>query len=128
MMDLSLFWAKFLGIYLLIIGLMWLLRKEHFHRLLTDIFSSKGTIAVTGIINLLLGLAIVITHPIWHWNWQGLITLLGYLLVLSGILRLAFTAEAQTFARKFERYQNWIPMMILILIALYLIYSGFSLS
>ncbi len=88
--NLSLFLARFFGIYFLIFAILWLLRQDRMKDLIKDIFSKPALLAVTGIISLMLGIAIVVSHNVYAWSWQGFITLLRYLSILKGIIRLSF--------------------------------------
>ena len=64
-------------------ALLWLFRKRQIEAACKDIVASKGLLAVSGEISFIIGLAIAIDHPIWEYNWKGLITLIGYLLILK---------------------------------------------
>ena len=58
-LTLSLFLARFFGIYFLIFAILWMLRQNQMKDLIKDIFSKPALLAVTGIFVLLLGVAIV---------------------------------------------------------------------
>lgn len=60
-MDLSMFWAKLLGLYSLIIAFELLVRKHEIEKAVKDFASSKGLLMFSGSISLLLGLALVIS-------------------------------------------------------------------
>lgn len=124
-MDTSFFLAKLIGFYFLIYGLLSLWGRKHTVSLAKEIGASKGLLAISGEISLLFGLVIVIDHTIWETSWRGLITLLGYLMILKGILRFAFP----TYVKKcISKATAWMPLISLILIVLgaYLTYCGFS--
>jgi uncharacterized membrane protein HdeD (DUF308 family) len=124
-MGTSLFLAKLIGLYFLIYGLLSLWGRKQTVSLAKEIGASKGLLAVSGEISLLFGLVIVIDHTIWETSWRGLITLLGYLMILKGILRFAFP----TYVKKcISKATHWLPLISLILIVLgaYLTYCGFS--
>ncbi len=126
-MELSIFLAKWLGIYMLAMALIALVRKEQFHRVMRSISASEGILALAGSINLLGGIALLIGHPVWELSWRVLITLLGVLAVIQGILRLGFTEEIQKrfTPDKMER-SYWIIIAVLIVLGLILTYAGFS--
>jgi len=127
-MDLSLFLAKLLGLYSLIIAAELLIRKHEIEGAVKDFASSKGLLMFSGSISLLLGLAIVVAHPIYEANWQGFITFLGYVLVLRGIWRIAFPSRLQKkMATCFHQGYRGI-FIILLLLGVYLTYIGFNYS
>lgn len=126
-MELSLFLAKFLGIYLLIFTLLWVVRRNTLQRLIEEMVKSDAILAFSGIISLLFGIAIAVSHSIWEMNWRGLITLVGYLAILKGIMRLGFPEQSRaliTGAVQGKGY--WVTFVILALLGLYLTCSGFS--
>ena len=91
-MELSIFLAKLLGLYFLVCAVLFLFRKRQIEAAAKDMTSSKGTLAVSAEISLIFGLAIIIDHSIWEYSWRGLITLIGYLMILKAVLRFAFPA------------------------------------
>jgi hypothetical protein len=49
-------------------------------------------IFITGLISFVAGLAIVRTHNVWR-GWPAIITVIGWLLILSGLARLLFPSQ-----------------------------------
>ena len=94
-MELSMFLAKLLGIYMLIVAVELIARRHEFEAAVKNFAECKGLIFFSGSVSLILGLAVAIGNPVYELNFRGLITLLGYLLILRGIWRMAFTARAQ---------------------------------
>lgn len=124
-MELSLFLAKFFGIYFLILALLWLVRKEQFEKLASEIFASIGLLGLTGIISLVFGIAIVVAHPVLEFNWRGVITFIGYLSIFQGIMRIGFPRESQKMASTMLQQYRWILLIIITVLGVYLTYSGF---
>jgi len=124
-MELSLFLAKLFGLYMLIIAAMGFFRQDQFKLTVRHIMSSEGVVALAGIINLILGLAILIGHPIWELNWRGLITLLGVFSIIKGIMRLAFPQQEQKIVSAMIGQGYWIVMVIVAILGAYLAYNGF---
>ncbi len=126
-MELSLFLAKLIGLYFLIVAGLWIFRKAEFERFLNDFVSSVGLTGFSGIISLVLGLMIVIGHPIWEVSWRGLITLIGLLFIIQGILRIGFNSNAQgVFKKWIDSRGYWVVLAILIVLGGYLTYNGFT--
>jgi len=124
-MDLSIFLARLLGIYLLITAVELLVRRHELEGAVKDFASSKGLLIFSGSLSLLLGIAIVIAHPIYTFNWQGFITLVGYLLIIRGIIRFSFPSHLQKkMAASFHR-RYWVVFFILAIVGIFLTYSGF---
>lgn len=125
-MDWSPVFAKFLGLYLLIIVAIWLARKEVFEKAIHQIFISDGMYALTGAMHIIIGLIIVILHPIWSFNWKGLITLIGYVSILQGVMRLAFPVESKQNISKSLKHGYWIWVAVAGALGLFLTYNGFT--
>ena len=126
-MELSLFLAKLLGLYMLILAIIAVLRKDQFLSVMKNMISMEGLVALSGAISLIIGLAILIGHPIWELNWRGLITLLGLIAVIQGIMRLGFTAQLQkAFSHEKLERSYWVIFAILFILGAFLTYIGFS--
>ncbi len=125
-MELSIFLAKLLGIYMLIVALELIARRHEFEGAVKDFASSKGLIVFSGSVSLILGLAVAIGHPVYESNFRGLITLLGYILILRGVWRMAFPSRLQK--KMFACFHKGCKgcLIILIVLGIYLTYSGFT--
>lgn len=124
-MELSLFLAKLIGIYFLIIAAVFLLKKQEMETVIGEILASKGLLVYSGVLSLLLGLMIVIAHPIFTADFRGLITLLGYIFIIRGLARLLFANQLKKKAHNIFKRRYWLIVIILIALGLYLTYSGF---
>lgn len=99
-MDLSLFLAKVLGLYFVIVIAACVFRWREFQKAFDDIERSRGFILMGGVWALLLGLLLVVSHNIWEPDFRGAITLLGWLTLLKGFVRLFFPQGAVKVARR----------------------------
>ena len=125
-MELSIFLAKLLGLYLMIVCAAVFLKREKLKIMLEEFEKSHLFIFSSGAMVLLLGLAMVISHTIWELNWRGLITLLGWLTVGKGIIRLYFFEWAQVTSRKVVQSRwYWCIIGLSFIIGLWLAYIGF---
>lgn len=124
-MEWSPFFAKFLGIYLLIIVAIWLIRKEPFEIGVRDIILSNGMLALSGAIHIIIGLTIAILHPFWTADWRVLITLIGYISIIQGILRLAFPIQSRQNILKSLEKGYWVWIIIAGTLGTVLTYNGF---
>jgi hypothetical protein len=80
------FLARLIGLLLLPVGASMLLRKTLFMKALNDITGNSTSLFMAGIVLLLLGLSLVLTHNLWHAGFLPLvITLIGWILILRGI-------------------------------------------
>ena len=88
-MAVSIYLAKVFGLYLLIMAVGILMNPKRFQEILDDFVADRGLITVTGIINLILGLLIVVGHNVWN-DWAVTVTLMGWLILAKGIVRTFF--------------------------------------
>ena len=65
-----------------------------------------GLIFVSGILLLVAGLAIVRVHNVWSGGWRVVVTVLGWLAVISGILRMLLPFWAASIAFQFGTKQH----------------------
>ena len=89
-MDTSLFLAKVIGLCALIIGIALFLSKARFHAVFKDLADHPALILLIGVINLILGVLIVVSHNIWEASWIVLITLTGWFTFFRGVVALVF--------------------------------------
>lgn len=128
-LNLSLFLARFFGIYFLIIALLWVLRHHRMQDITKEIFAKPALLAVTGVISLMLGVAIVVSHDVYAWSWQGFITLLGYLSILKGVIRIGFPKHDKRMGLSLIKGNSyWVTFLIILVIGIWMSYVGFNLS
>jgi len=89
-MDTSLFLAKLIGPTLLAISAAMLVNQDNMRDMATDFLEHRGLIFLAGILTLLGGLAIVLTHNVWVAGWPVIITIFGWLSVIGGAFRIIF--------------------------------------
>lgn len=129
-MDLSIFLAKVIGLYLLVIGLGTLINRKEFEPLIRQAMKDKLLILMSGMMALLLGLLVVMSHNVWTPDWRGLITLLGWLALLKGLFRVLLPAVAEQIRDSAMKSKNVLTVMatVVALIGLYLSVAGYMLS
>lgn len=125
-MEVSLFLAKLLGIYLVIMGCAYFFRREFFRAVTSDFYNSPALIAIASVLNLVFGLLIVLNHNIWEVSWKVVITLIGTLSLLKGILNLFAPEVLRKLSIKFIEKELFVYSgVISLVLGVYLIYHGF---
>ncbi|MBY0501977.1 MAG: hypothetical protein K2P93_08285 [Alphaproteobacteria bacterium] len=126
-METSIFLAKALGIYLLIIGLSMLINGQKIKPLLINIINDPSLLFVTGFVALILGIILVIGHNIWVADWRVVITIVAWMTLLKGIIRIACPQFALDASKKWVEntfYYN-VSMIFVLFIGSFLSYHGF---
>lgn len=89
-MDTSLFLAQLIGPTVIAIAAAFLINQDNMRDMASDFLEHRGLIFLAGILTLLGGLAIVLTHNVWAWSWPVVITIFGWLSVIGGFFRIVF--------------------------------------
>lgn len=126
-MSISIFLARFFGLYFIIIGLFYLFRRPFLKKAAMEFFEKSSLIVLTGVLNLFIGLLVILGHNVWEWNWSLVITVTGYLILLKGLTRLFVPAPIEKkWVLKFINKDNPIYFgFICLIIGFFLTYEGF---
>lgn len=89
-METSLFLAKLIGPTLLTLSAAMLINQDNMREMASDFLEHRGLIFLAGILTLVAGIAIVLTHNVWVVGWPVLITILGWASVIGGVFRIVF--------------------------------------
>jgi hypothetical protein len=81
----SLFLAKALGIYFIVISVAYIANKNTFIPLVIDMTHNPGLLLLSGVIALIIGILFVVSHNIWVKDWRLIITISGWMALLKGI-------------------------------------------
>jgi hypothetical protein len=93
----------------------------------TELVGSLTLIYLFGLIDLASGLAIVLTHNVWMANWRVIITLIGWLMLIRGAVRILFADRIMPYAKKLLGNKRLLPVSggIMVLLGLVLCYFGY---
>src|SRR5690606_10855385 len=89
-MDTSVFLARLVGPLLIAAAAGLILRQDAFRGMAKEVIANRALIYLAGFLTLLAGLALVNTHNVWTAGWPVIITVLGWLCVIAGIVRMVF--------------------------------------
>jgi hypothetical protein len=92
-MDRSTLLAKLIGPPFLAVGLGLLLNQKTYWDMIDEVIRHPSPIGnlliyLSGLLSMVAGLAMVNVHPSWTRDWRVVITILGWLFVLGGIVRI----------------------------------------
>ena len=87
-MQTSIFIARLIGPLIAVMGLSMLIHHKAFHKLAHDVLDNPGAIIMIGMMTLFAGLSLVLTHNLWSKDWPVTITLIGWLNIAAGLIRI----------------------------------------
>ena len=95
-MDRSLFLSRLLGPTFVAIALGMLINLGMYESLIAEALHPGILFYLSGLLSLLAGLAIVNLHNTWCMDWRVIITVLGWLMTIGGIVRIVLPQVAIT--------------------------------
>jgi hypothetical protein len=126
-MQASIFLARLLGPILLLPGIGLFVNQRAFRTMGTEVIGSVTWVYLLGLIDFAAGLAILLVHNVWVADWRVLITLIGWLLLIRGLVRVLLTETAMSYAKDKFRGQSiyHISGAVLVILGLVLCYFGY---
>ena len=125
-MQTSIFLAKLLGPILLVVGGALLVNRKDLDALAQELLRSRLLLFLFGLIDLAIGLAIVLTHNVWVADWRLIITLLGWLLMVRGAVRILIPEHAKALGAKLLKNANAVTGSLAVTAGLGLVLSYFG--
>jgi uncharacterized membrane protein HdeD (DUF308 family) len=126
-METSLFLARLIGPIAIVMGAAMLINPVNMREMATDFLEHRGLIFLAGILTLLAGLAIVLTHNVWVAGWPVIITIVGWLSVVGGIFRIVFPDSVKSIGEAMLSYSSGLTAagVVQALIGGWLCYVGY---
>jgi len=126
-MENSLLLAKFIGLYIILIGTGLLLNQKTFRQIMADFPKNHSLVFVTGLLTFVAGLSIVLFHNIWVKDWRVIITLFGWIAVIKGawLVLLPETLNKTTSLYVANFKLVLIPWFIMLLVGFFLTFKGY---
>jgi len=106
-METSLFLAKVIGLYFLVIGLHMALRRKELRIMFETFVENRPLTYLTSVFALILGLLLVVSHNVWIAGWPIIITLLSWLVLIKAIAYLLLPFDALARAVKVFNRPAW---------------------
>lgn len=125
MIELSLLFARFWGIVFVVLAVAIFLNQKSYVKLLKKKLSEEFVL-LSGLVALLIGAVQVSVINSWTFNYLGILTVIGWISLIKGIVRLTIPSAALSF-RKLVINPKWmLPAIIVCLgVGTALLYAGF---
>jgi uncharacterized protein YjeT (DUF2065 family) len=129
-MDISVNFAMFFCLYFFSCGLALLFNPKVFSDAVNDFLNSRGQMLLGGIMALMLGSFVVSFHGYYELNWPILITIIGWISFLKGVVYLLAPQYIQGLAKFYQTSKalriNGVVCLVLGLFFLYLLNLDYS--
>ena len=125
-METSIFLAKVIGLSGAISTLAILIRYRAFAEMEEQASKSPVILYLSGFTFVILGSLLVSSHQVWTGDWRVIITIVGWALLIKGILRIFFPELViKLLARKKNNRNFMIAEVVVLFVSLYLLYQGY---
>ena len=126
-MEHSIFLAQLLGLYLIIVTGGLLMNIKNCRKIMDGYCENEALLYLGGMVGLIAGLLIVLSHNRWVTGWPVLITLLGWMSTLKGAFLMFFPNQAKPYIASYRNSDGkLIPKAVaMFCVGLFLCYKGF---
>jgi len=100
-MELSRLIAKIISVIYLSVAVGGIFSADHYRRLKDDMFKNTALTYFMGLTAVIIGFMIVNYHNSWERNWTVLITIIGWLTLMKGVIIIAFPKYFQSLSKPF---------------------------
>ena len=128
-METTIFLSQVLGLFLVIVGAAVLYRKQYLVPVIGEFVEERLTRMIMGVLELLAGLFLVLAHTDWSSLPAGIITAIGYMLVVEGTAYLLLPDSMMRWVIRTFNVKAWYVAggTLSVLMGAYLIFFGFGL-
>ncbi len=125
-METSILISKIIGIIYFSFGIGLFFNPFYYQKVFKELFENTSYLILGGILAIIFGVFIIQYHNNWVKNWIVLITIIGWVALLKGILLLAFPTSLTVFKSFFVKKKiHCFFAPILIIFGLVFLYFGF---
>ena len=123
-METTLFLAKIIGLYFLVIGLHMALRGKELRVMFEAFAENRPLTYLTSVFVLILGLLLVVSHNVWVAGWPVIVTLLSWLVLIKAVAYLLLPFDAMAGVMRASNRPAWFTFGGILTMALGLFLAG----
>ena len=125
-MDISIYLARVFGIYLVVACVAMLMNRKHLPKIIEGFSDNLGLVVFSGLMHLFFGLLVVVAHNIWAWDFRSVVTLMGWVGMIKGGLRVLAPTKISRLGKEFAGGKKLLVWgAIWLAVGVYLTYIGF---
>ena len=117
--------ARIISIVALSFGIGFFLNKSYYRKEIINMLNNSGMVFIGGLMAIIVGMLILSVHNIWVWDWNVLITIIGWIALIKGVSLLLFPNVMDWFKPLFRAKSINYVMALALLIGLVFGYWGF---
>jgi len=117
-METSIFLAKLLGPYCIIVAIGILFNLKTYQKVMEDFCKNSALIYISGVMALFFGLLIVLFHNVWTPNWAVIITIFGWLGLIKGAWLIILPNTVAKFTEAYQKNAALLVVHLAIALAL----------
>ncbi|MFH0913415.1 MAG: hypothetical protein V1884_03950 [Candidatus Omnitrophota bacterium] len=123
----SIFLAKAIGLYMVIVALGILFNLKIYQRVMEDFSKNSALIYLGGVIALIIGLLILLSHNLWVAGWEVIITIFGWLGLIKGVWLMILPDSLAKLTRAYQKKTRALVVHLVIILVLgaFLIAKGY---
>ena len=124
-METSLLIAKIIGFIYLSFGVGILLNGQYYRKEIPKLLENTTYLIFGGFLAIIFGVLIIENHNYWVKNWTVLITIIGWVALIKGILLLAFPTVISSF-KSFFTFPKIYPVLGIFIFIFGLLFTYFG--
>lgn len=114
----SIFFAKLLGPYFIIVAVGVLFNLKTYQKIMRDFCRNSALLYIGGILALFFGLLVVLFHNVWVANWTVIITIFGWGGIIKGVWLIILPNTAAKFVETYQKNLGLLVVQLFIIAAL----------
>jgi uncharacterized membrane protein len=122
-MENSVFLAKLLGLYLIVVCLGFFFNMKTYQKLMEDFFKNSALIYLSGVMALFFGLLLILYHNVWEISWAVIITIFGWLGFIKVSLLIIFPNVMSKVSKAYQKKPSLLGINLLIMLAMGILLS-----
>ena len=127
-METSILIARIVGPLFALMALGMLFNRDTYGVIMAEFAESRALIYLSGTIALITGIVFVHFHNLWVADWRVIITVIGWLSILKGVVRLLYPQIVRKAGRRFANNANLMTGsgVITLVLGAFLSFQGFA--
>lgn len=127
-MELSYFLGQLMGLSVVLFSIVGIIRPKIIKAAASDFNHESFSALVIGLIAIVVGLSVILSHNVWEFSWRVWITLLGWSSLIKGLTYAIFPEFLISISRHMLNKKSWIQgsLSIMLILGIYLTFKGFG--